>query len=97
MRVTFETTGGFAGLTTIKTIDSDKLPQEQANNLHQQVEASNFFNLPATIVYRGAARDLFQYKLIIEQEGKKHTVIVDELSAPPELKPLIKLLRTIKP
>jgi hypothetical protein len=97
MKVTFETTGGFAGLTITKTIDSDKLSAEQATSLRQQIEASNFFSLPATIVYSGPARDLFQYKLIIEVEGKEHTVVVDELAAPPELKPLIKLLRTIKP
>ena len=96
MKITFETTGGFAGLATTKNIDSAKLPAEQAISLRQQVEASNFFNQPATIVYRGPARDLFQYKIIIELEGKRHTVVVDELAAPLELKPLIKLLRTIK-
>ena len=96
MRVTFETTGGFAGLTTAKTIDSDKLPAEQANRLLQLVNASNFFNLPTPIPYRGPARDYFHYKLIIESEGKKHTLEVDEPAAPSELKPLIQWLRIFK-
>jgi hypothetical protein len=96
MRVMFETTGGFGGLTTTKTIDSEKLPAEQANRLRQLVDASNFFNLSATIAYSGPARDFFQYKLAVESEGKKHTIAVDEPAAPPELKPLIQLLRTVK-
>jgi hypothetical protein len=97
IRVTFETTGGFGGLTTTKTIDSDKLPPEQANRLRQQVDASNFFNLPATIAYSGPARDFFQYRLTVESEGKKHTIVVDEPAAPSELKPLLLWLRTFKP
>jgi hypothetical protein len=96
MRVTFETIGGFGGLTTTKAIDSEKLPAEQANRLRQLVDTSDFFNLSATIVYSGPARDFFQYKLTVESEGKKHTIAVDEPAAPPELKPLIQLLRTIK-
>jgi hypothetical protein len=96
MRVALETRGGFGGLTTTKTIDSDKLPTEQANKLSLLVNASNFFNLPATIAYSGPARDFFQYKLAIETEGKKHTVAVDEPAASPELKTLIQLIRTIK-
>jgi hypothetical protein len=93
IRVTLETSGGFGGLTTTKTIDSDKLSTEQANKLSRLVNASNFFNLPATIAYSGPARDFFQYKLTIETKGKKHTVAVDEPVTPPELKPLIQWLR----
>ena len=96
MRVTFETTGGFAGLTTTKNIDSERLPVEQANRLRQLVDAADFFNLPATIAYSGPAKDFFQYKMTIESEGKKHTVEVDDPAAPPELKSLIQLLRTTK-
>jgi hypothetical protein len=96
MRVTFETTGGFGGLTRTKTIDSDKLPTEQANRLRQLIDASNLFDLPATIAYSGPARDFFQYRLTVESEGKKHTIAVDEPAAPSELKPLLQWLRTIK-
>lgn len=95
IRVTLETTGGFAGLTTTKSIDSDEIAAEQANRLRQFVEASDFFNLPATIAYRGPARDFFQYNLTVESEGKKHTIEVDEPAAPSELKPLLQWLRTI--
>ena len=97
MRATFETTGGLGGLSMTKTIDSDKLPADQANRLHQLVDASNFFNLPSAIPYRGPIRDFFHYKLIVESEGKKHTIEVDEPAAPPELKPLLQCLRTFKP
>jgi hypothetical protein len=97
LRVTFETTGGLGGLTMTKTIDSDKLLAEQANRLRQLVDASNFFNLPTAIPYSGPIRDFFHYKLIVESEGKKHTIEVDEPAAPSELKPLLQWLRTFKP
>lgn len=96
MRVTLETTGGFGGLTTTKTIDSDKLLADQANMLRQLVDRSGFFNLPETIGYTGPARDFFQYKMTIESEGKEHTIAVDEPAASPELKTLIQFLRTIE-
>jgi len=96
MRALIEITGGFGGLTTKKTIDSEKLIAEQANRIRQLVDASDFFNLPPTIAYSGQARDFFQYKLTVESEGKKHTVVVDEPAAPPALKPLIQFLRATK-
>ena len=96
MIITFEISGGFGGLTISKTIDSDKLPPEQTNSLCKLVEASNFFNLPTAIDHRGPARDFFHYKLIVESEGKKHTIDVDEPAAPSELKPLLQWLRTYK-
>jgi hypothetical protein len=97
LRVAFETAGGLGGLTMTKTIDSDKLLAEQANRLRQLVDASNFFNLPIAIPYSGPIRDFFHYKLIVESEGKKHTIVVDEPAAPSELKPLLQWLRTFKP
>ena len=97
MKVTFETTGGLAGFTTTKTFDTDNLSADQANNLSKLVNSSKFFNQPASIAYSGPARDFFQYRLNIESDGKKHSVNVDEPAAPQELKPLIQLLKSIKP
>jgi hypothetical protein len=97
LSVSFETTGGLAGLTIAKTIDSDKLLAEHASQLRQLVNASNFFSLPTTIPYRGPIRDFFHYKLIVELDDKKHSIEVDEPAAPSELKPLLQWLRTFKP
>ncbi len=97
MKATFETTGGLAGLTIKKTVDTDKITEDQASELRKLVDASNFFNLPSTTPYRGPMRDFFHYELTIESEGKSRTINVDEPAAPPELKPLLRWLRNFKP
>jgi hypothetical protein len=94
MKIEFERTGGFAGLTLKKVIDSDKLPPEDANRLHQLIEASDFFNLPETIAAPGPSVDRFHYTVTVEDSGKKHTVDVDEAAVPPNLKPLLQWLTT---
>ncbi len=94
MKIEFERTGGFAGLTLKKVIDSDKLPPEEANKLNQLVEASDFFKLPESIAASGPGADRFQYTVTISASGKKHTVDVDEAAAPPNLRPLIQWLTT---
>jgi hypothetical protein len=97
MKITFETTGGLVGITTTKTFDTINLSADQANNLSKLVNLSNFFNLPTSIAYSGPARDFFHYNISIESNGKKHSVNVDEPAAPPKLKPLIQMLKSIKP
>jgi hypothetical protein len=97
MKVTFETMGGLAGLTTTKTFGEDKLNTDQANNLSKLVESSKFFNQPKSITYSGPARDFFHYKISIESNRKKHCIEVDEPAIPQELKPLIQMLKSIKP
>lgn len=92
MKIEFERTGGFAGLTINKVIDSDKLSTEEANKLRQMVEASNFFRLPQTITAPGPGVDRFHYTLTVEADGKRHTVDVDEAAVPAELKPLLQWL-----
>ena len=92
MRIEFERTGGFAGLTLKKVIDSDKLPPEDANKLYQLVEASDFFNLPKAISASAPGVDRFHYTVTVNASGKKHTVDVDEAAIPPKLKPLIRWL-----
>jgi hypothetical protein len=92
MKIEFERTGGFAGLTLKKVIDSDKLPPEDANRLQRLIEASDFFNLPVAIAASGPSVDRFHYTVTVVESGKKHTVDVDEAAVPPELKPLLQWL-----
>ena len=90
MRIEFARSGGYAGIRLSRTFDTDKLPEEEARQLEQLVDAANFFSLPETLQSAGA--DKFQYKISIERDGKAHTVQADERAAPPPLASLIKKL-----
>lgn len=92
MRITYERTGGFAGITRKKTVDTATLPPNEANELPRLVEVADLFNLPAQIPAPNSQSDRFQYRLTVEDNGKQHTVIVSEAALPGTLRPLIEWL-----
>ena len=73
MRIQFERTGGFAGMRTVASIDSDSLPPGQAQELRELVDAADFFNLPSRIEDSGEGADQFQYTVCCRWEfnGKR--------------------------
>ena len=89
MRMTFERTGGFAGITMTKVFDTAELPENEANQLRQLVNAADFFRLPKTITSNSPQPDRFQYQLKVEDNGKQHTVEVSEQAVPGTLRPLL--------
>jgi|SRR5579859_4992989 len=90
MRIEFTRSGGYTGIRLNRTFDTVQLPEEEAHQLDQLVDAANFFNLPEGLQSGGA--DKLQYKISIERDGKTHTVQADERAAPPSLAGLIKKL-----
>ncbi|HEY6873219.1 MAG TPA: protealysin inhibitor emfourin [Geobacteraceae bacterium] len=92
MKITFEQSGGFAGLRFSTAIDTDVLTPEKAQDLIRLVEAADFFNLPARIVSIRPQPDRFQYKLTVREKGRQHTVAVSEEAMPVSLGPLVKWL-----
>jgi hypothetical protein len=93
MRISFERTGGFAGISRTKSVDTADIPANEADQLPQLVEASDFFNLPEKIPASTTQADRFQYTLTVEDEGRKHTVNVSEAALPGTLRPLIEWLQ----
>ncbi len=96
LQVQWERTGGFAGMRTAATIDSESLSQEEARRLRELVEAAGFFELPEEIAdpAEGGGADRFLYMLTVEMEGRRHTVRTSETAAPPRLRSLIRWLTT---
>ncbi|MBD1932315.1 MULTISPECIES: protealysin inhibitor emfourin [Cyanophyceae] len=92
MRISFERTGGFAGMRLSKVIDTDSLPTNEANQLRLLVDASNFFNLPAKITSTNSQYDRFVYQLTVEEDSNHHTVSFSEQAAPGTLRPLLEWL-----
>jgi hypothetical protein len=89
MRMTFERTGGFAGITMTKVVDTATLPDNEAKQLRHLVDAADFFRLPKTITSRSRQPDRFRYELTLEDNGKQHTVEVSEQAIPGTLRPLV--------
>lgn len=93
MRITFERTGGFAGMRLTKVFDTATLTTEEANRLRQLLDAADFLNLTPNITSSNSQPDRFQYKLTLEDDDRQHTVIIGEQAAPANLKPLLEWLK----
>jgi len=92
LRISFERSGGFTGITTKTTVDEKDLGPDEAQKLRQMVDEADFFNLPGKIMARLPQPDRFQYELRLEEKGREHTVTVSEEAMPEKLRPLGKWL-----
>jgi hypothetical protein len=92
MRISFERMGGFAGIRKQTIVDTATLPPNEAQELLRLVEAADLFKLPEQITSPNPQSDRFQYKLMVEDQGKQHTVTVSEAALPETLRPLIEWL-----
>ena len=92
MRISFERSGGFAGITMKTAVDEKDLTPGEAQKLRQLVEEADFFNSPGKITSRSPQPDRFQYELRLEEKGRQHTVTMSEEAMPAKLKPLVNWL-----
>ena len=92
MRISFERSGGFAGITMKTAVEEKDLTPDEAQKLRQLVEEADFFNSPGKIASRSPQPDRFQYELRLEEKGRQHTVTMSEEAMPAKLKPLVNWL-----
>ncbi len=92
MKVSYRRTGGFAGMVMSFETDTDSLPADDSSELRDLVRAADFFALPATIESAAPGADQFQYRLMVESEGRQHTVEVGDAAIPETLLPLVNKL-----
>ncbi len=64
MRISFERTGGFAGISKKTTVDTATLPAKEAKELPGLVEAAGLFNLPEKITSPNPQVDRYLKKLL---------------------------------
>ena len=69
MKISFERTGGFAGMRMAIIVDVDSLPDSDAATLRKLVADADFFNL-SEIRAGQAIPDGFQYVITIDGDGK---------------------------
>jgi hypothetical protein len=47
MKIHFERSGGFAGITTAITVDSNSIPSDEQDRLENMIDTAKFFELPS--------------------------------------------------
>ncbi len=92
MRISFERTGGFAGMKLQRVIDSKDLLPADAKQLAALLKRSRFFELPPELRCASPGIDRFHYRLTVEDDERVRTVEASEASVSDELRPLIELL-----
>ena len=98
MKIQFERSGGFAGMTTRVNIDADSLPDAERQTLATLIKNADFFALPATIKNSASAgADHFNYRVTIELDGRTQTVETMDGAAPASLIPLLDWLSGAAP
>ena len=80
MEITVVRSGGQTGRPfQLGPVDTAKLGDEPRQRIEQQVEDSDFFDLPAKID-DAEAFDSFKYEITVADEGRTNTVSYDEVS-----------------
>ena len=88
MKVTFERSGGFAGMVMTATVDTETLSSSDAEQLRQLMQAADFFHLPSKVAATPSQPDRFHYKITAEESRQHRTVHVDE-AASKAMRPLL--------
>lgn len=95
MRIQFERTGGLAAPAMRRgcTVDTASLPKDEAREVEDLLDAANLFAIPAGPAAQAAGRDVFTYRITVEDGGRRHSVEVPERGMPAALRPLIDWLK----
>jgi hypothetical protein len=89
IRIELERSGGFAGISRRASVDTSKLPPEEAARIAELVRRVDFGALSAVATGPPRAPDRFQYDLDIRQGGQHHRLTFGERAVTPELRPLL--------
>ena len=90
LKVTFEQSGGFAGLLKGCVLDADALPADESAELRRLVAASGL-DVSREDLSRGA-RDRRQIAITIERGGERVAIVCDDGCTPEGARPLVAFL-----
>lgn len=93
MKINYERSGGFAGITKRSEIDTDKLPKGSANEIHDLVSKVDLKSVLKSGT-KPSIPDSFQYRLSIEHGGTQSRADFNEqeLRTNPDLAALVEKL-----
>jgi hypothetical protein len=95
MRIHFVRTGGFTGMRLASTIDSDALPEEEVQELREELDNAHFFELPSQLSGGPGGADRFQYEITVEDGRKTHKIEAGEAALPESAQPLVQHLERL--
>ncbi len=87
MRIQFERSGGFAGVTRKASIDTTRLPPAEKAQLEALANAVDFGQIPPP--KPGPSADRFQYRLTISDGGRRKTASFTDGQVTPQMRPLL--------
>ena len=90
LKVTFEQSGGFAGLVKGCVLDADALPADESAELRRLVAASGL-DVSREDLSRGA-RDRRQIAITIDRGGERVAIVCDDGCTPEGARPLVAFL-----
>ncbi len=90
LKVTFEQSGGFAGLVKGCVLDADALPADESAELRRLVAASGL-ETSSKVTSRGA-RDRRQLAITIDRGGERVAIVCDDGCTPEGARPLVAFL-----
>ncbi|AKG23338.1 protealysin inhibitor emfourin [Calothrix sp. 336/3] len=94
MKISMERTGGFAGVTRTKIVDTKNLSETSIQELTKILKQTDFLNLPPQILSQSHQVERFQYQITLEYQGQLHTVTVPETAMDDNLKSLIEWIQS---
>jgi hypothetical protein len=89
IHVEVERTGGFGGLVTTRSADTDSLPTDDARQLTELVDGLDFEALRHQPESTRSLPDAFQYDITISRGAENLRLRVRDPDVPAELRPLI--------
>ena len=90
MKIRFERSGGFAGMTRTVEVATDALSEDQRELVTSLVRSADFFALPQNPAPRDPnGADRFSYTITIDSAARTHTIETNDAAMPESLVPLI--------
>lgn len=90
MKIQFQQSGGFAGLSRGCQIDTQFLSSDEVTQLQSLVKQSGILQFQSQSTPNAA--DLFNYEIFIETDGNTYRISGDENTWPQSAKPLLEYL-----
>lgn len=89
MRIRFESSGGFTGMSVSTTVDTNAISPEEAKPLVNALEQTDFFELPPVLEPTDGG-DVRTYTVTVEVGSYRHSVCFSDKSAPEPMQPLVR-------
>jgi hypothetical protein len=97
MHIDFECSGGFANLRLTYRANTETLPSDVRQEFVQLVNDSGVFDLKQSDIVSPSTgpADVFVYQLALSEADRKQVLSLNDVTAPPSLRPLLAFLREL--